>query len=205
MSGARVKELSSLWRDEVVGVLAGAFAGYEAFSYMLGDDAGDFDMVRELVGFFVDLRFERGGIVLGAEPTPGSGLVAAALVDPPHAQQPSRRRSLGELLGPRVEDQMRRFGSAVAPLEPDLGFYYIGMIAVEERHRGNGYSRMLIDRVAELSDEDPDADGILLTTEHPPNIAIYESMGFESLGDASTADGLLRSWTMFRANPGSGT
>lgn len=74
------------------------------------------------------------------------------------------------------------------------------MIGVANGHRGKGYARLIINQIIEASAKDPDSDGVLLTTEHKANLTYYASIGFETLGEAITQDGGLRSWTLFRAD-----
>lgn len=185
--------------DEVIGVLAGAFRDYEAMQYMLGEPGPDYwARLRTLVGLFAGSRVAVGTPILGAAGPQKPELVAAALVDPPFQPPRSVVADVTRLLGPHVARRLRRFGAALAPLEPEFGFYYLGMIGVTDGYRGKGYARQIIEGVTEASFSDNKSRGVLLTTEHQPNISFYNSAGFEVLGEATTADGGLRSWTMFR-------
>ena len=199
MTSLVVGDIPATRRDEVVDLLSAAFDGYEAMEYMLGPKAGNANALRKLVGFFTDLRYERGGMVLGVLGGDNE-LVAAALVDPPGEPDPPAPGALAKLLGAEVVSRVRTFSSAVHPLEPEFGFFYVGMLGVAAAHRGQGHARLAIDHVSEMSAGHVDSRGVLLTTEHQPNLAVYKAMGFQLLGDAVTPDGGLRSWTLFRAD-----
>ena len=207
MSSPKVVEVTSERLGEVVEVLAEAFFDYEAMRYMLGESGGDYTTrLRTLIGYFAGSRLTVGSPVLGVVVDGSPDLVAGALADPPNPPPRSGVDDLARSLGEDAVERLQRFSNATAPLEPGYGFYYLGMVGVADAHRGKGYARSLIDRIAEMSQLDPDSRGVLLTTEHEPNLGVYRSMGFSTLGEAVTADGGLHSWTMFRpdsnlANP----
>lgn len=201
MSELSVGEVSSDRLGEVIEVLADAFSDYEAMRYMLdGLDQDYSTRLRTLVGYFVGSRVAAGSPILGVSAGQPNRLVAAALVDPPHRPPKSAVGNLTKSLGQRVTQRLSNFEAAVAPLAPDHGFYYVGMIGVAKEQRGKGCARLLINQIMETSDNDPESNGVLLTTEHEANLALYQSMGFFTLGEATTQDGGLRSWTMYHAD-----
>ncbi len=199
MSSATIVEVHADRLDEAVEVLAEAFVDYEAMRYMLGESGGDYaTRLRTLIGYFAESRLSVGSPVLGVAINESPELVAAALVDPPNPPLRSGVDDLERSLGEETVQRLRSFAAATAPLEPDDGYSYLGMIGVADAYRGSGYAKLLINWIVEFSTLHPDSHGVLLTTEHEPNLALYRSMGFTALGDAVTADGGLRSWTMFR-------
>lgn len=188
--------------DDVVGVLVEAFVEYETMRYVLGEDDAYSARLSTLVSYLAGSRVAVGSLPLGVRVGRSQTIVAAALVDPPN---PPRRPGVQELtaaLGEPTVQRMRDFGAATAPLEPEFGFYYLGMIGVAKKHRGTGLARSIVDRIATLSQLHPGSRGVLLTTEHVPNLGLYRALGFETLGDAWTPDRGLRSWVMFRSDTG---
>lgn len=194
-----VFEVPSERLSEVVEVLAEAFFNYEAMRYFLGESGDEYaTRLRSLIGYFAGSRVAVGSPILGVTIGPARSLVAVAVVDPPHSPPRSGLDDLARSIGEEALARIHSFGMAIAPLEPDYGFYYLGMVGVRNEHRGKRYAKLLINRIAELSELHPDSRGVLLTTEHESNLALYQSIGFVTLGDAVTADGGLQSWTMFR-------
>lgn len=199
MAEPTVAELPSERLSEVVEVLAEAFHNYEAMRYILGESGGEYaTRLRTFIGYIAGSRVEVGTPILGVTIGPPFGLVAAALVDPPNPPPRSGRDDLARSLGEETVQRIGSFEAAITPLEPNYGFYYLAMIGVASEHRGKGYAKLLVNRIAEFSELHPDSRGVLLTTEHEPNLALYQSMGFATLGDVVTADGDLHSWTLFR-------
>ncbi len=196
-----VEEVPSARLDEVVRVLSEAFSDYEAMLYLLdGSDPNYPTRLRTLVSFFAGSRVAAGSPILGVEVGRPPQLVAASLVDPPQRPPKSALEDLTKSLGLQVTERLRQFETALAPLEPEFDFYYLGMIGVANGHRGKGYARLIINRIIEASAKDPESTGVLLTTEHEANLTYYASIGFETLGETITDDGGLRSWTLFRAD-----
>lgn len=203
MSEAVVVEVGDSQVDEAIEVLAESFFNYPTMRYVLRGSGPSYPLrLRSMIGFFVRTRHQVGSPVLGVAPEGGDGLAAIAVVDPPERLPGSEAdlsgADLAESIGADAMTRLADFDRAITELEPDNSFYYLGMVGVLSRYRGRGYSRLLMDRVVSLSAADDRSEGVLLTTEHESNIPIYESMGFEVLGDTNTSDGLLRSWTMFR-------
>lgn len=201
MPKSAITEVPSERLDEVIEVLAEAFSDYEAMRYMLDSSDPNYSTrLRTLVGLFAKSRQVASCPILGVDIGKAAHLVAAALVDPPSQHPKSVLEDVTESLGPLVAERLRNFGAALAPLEPDFGVYYLGMIGVANGHRGKGYARLIINQIIETSVKDPESKGVLLTTKHEANLTFYKSMGFRTLGEATTEDGRLRSWTMFHAD-----
>lgn len=199
MAEPTISEIPSERLSEVVDVLAEAFHNYEAMRYILGELGGEYaTRLRTLIGYFAGSRVAVGSPILGVTIGPPLGLVAAAVFDPPNPPPRSGVDDLARSLGEEAVQRLRSFGTATTSLEPNYGFYYLGMIGVASDHRGKGYAKLLVNRIAEFSELHSDSRGVLLTTEHEPNLALYQSMGFATLGDVVTADGRLHSWTLFR-------
>jgi ribosomal protein S18 acetylase RimI-like enzyme len=199
MPNVFVGEITSSRLDEVAQVLSEAFSDYEAMRYLLGESDQNYAArLQTLVGYFAESRVAVGSPLLGVDVGRPPHLVAAALVDPPRQPPDLALETLTQSLGSQVTQKIHYFETALAPLEPDFDFYYLGMIGVANGHRGKGYGRLIIDQIIRTSAKDLHSNGVLLTTERETNLAYYSSIGFETLGEVVTEDGGLRSWTMFR-------
>lgn len=207
MAHPEVVALTTDRLDETVEVLAESFFNYPTMRYVLSSAGASYPArLRGFVRYLTEARLSRGHPVLGIDQGEPTGIVAAALVDPPGRTAPDGRPIAGasvallDVLGPEAADRLRSFSESIIPLEPDYGFYYLAMVGVLSSHRGRGLSHALIDRVIRLSSKDKSSKGVLLTTEHEATVALYEGMGFVTLGEVHTPDHRLFSWTMFRSD-----
>jgi ribosomal protein S18 acetylase RimI-like enzyme len=207
MAQPEVVSLTADRLDETVEVLAESFFNYPTMRYVLRSAGASYPArLRDFVRYLAEARFRRGNPVLGVDLGEPAGIVAAALIDKPGLNEPDDGAPTGEAsglvdsLGEEAVERLRLFNAAITPLEPDFGFYYLGMVGVLSGHRGRGLSSALMDRVIRMSAKDRASKGVLLTTEHEANVGLYEGMGFVTLGEAHTPDRRLFSWTMFRTD-----
>ena len=199
-STARVIRMSEERFDDVVETLCDAFQDYPVMRYILKDAGDAYDShLPVLVGYFTGSRFSRNWPVLGA--IDEGKLVGAANINPPHLTPAppaleERYRRMCDQLGEGAIERFHRFADACAKLEPDDLHYGLGMIGVRRQCHGRGHARLLLDAVHEMSANDPDSKGVLLTTETPGNLELYKHFGYLVLGEARADD--LRSWTLWR-------
>jgi len=183
-------------------VLTESFFNYPTMRYILkGAGASYPSHLRRVVMYLAKARVETEEQTLAVDVGDPAVMAAAALVDPPAWSFPTSASAISELIDEIGSEAVRRLGifeEVTRPLRPEGGFYYLGMVGVVSAFRGRGYSRLLMDRVIEQSEGDPESEGVLLTTEYDANVALYESMGFGTLGEARLPDDRLRSRTMFR-------
>ena len=191
-------------RDEaaVTEVLSEAFYDYPVMRYVL-KDAGErhAEQLREWVGYLTTSRLQRACIVLGVEE--GGRLVAASNINPPEQSEVSealkaRHRRMVETIGEPAIARIERFAEACRPFEIDEPHHYVGMLGVLPSHQGRGLGRLLLDEVQRLSREHEASTGVLLTTEDPGNVRLYEHLGFTVLGEGRAEE--LVTWTLFRAD-----
>jgi GNAT superfamily N-acetyltransferase len=196
--------------DEVVAVLCAAFRDYPVMRYVL-KDAGDAygERLPILIGYFTESRFARGYPVLGIEDPETGRLVAAANVNPPHAvPAPSslerRLEEVGRALGDAAMARFSDFANTGTPGIPAEPHYHLGMIGVLPDRQDDGFGRGMLEAVHAMSAEDPGSDGVSLTTETPVNVGLYEHFGYRVLEHATTRDGELETWKLFRPNSAAG-
>ena len=195
------ERLSTAAADAVVEVLCDAFAGYPTFRYVLdGPAPRDDPFLRALVRFFVMARLWRDHPVLGVRA--GESVVAAATVTPPDpgpSPEPLdrlREETWGRL-GPAARDRYRRFGEATERFRVDAPHHYLNMIGVASAHRGEGLARPLLEAVHGLAASAADSEGVMLSTEAPDNLPLYERFGYERVGH-ERVDPELETWGFFR-------
>ena len=71
------------------------------------------------------------------------------------------------------------------------------MIGVRDGARGRGVGRQLLEAVHRLSAEDPESEGVSLSTEVAENVDLYRRFGYRVIGEARV-DGAFTSWGMLR-------
>ncbi|MBP8176921.1 MAG: GNAT family N-acetyltransferase [Xanthomonadales bacterium] len=187
---------------DVVEVLGEAFRDYPVMRHVLGP-AGDYDArLPILVTLFASGRSLRGEPMLGVRGADGR-LLAAALVTPPDSvaapeQLLDLRERTWERLGSDARQRYDAFADACGRLGIDTPHHHLNMIGVRRAHQGSGLARCLLEAVHELARNDPHSAGVSLTTEHAPNLALYQRFGYRVTGELQVAAD-LRTWTLFRA------
>ena len=203
-----VERLAPDIQDEVVEVLADAFAEYPVMRFTVGADGDVAARERRLVRLFVTRRVRRGGPMLGVRGRDGSLVAAAVLTLPAEPEPPAdvtqiaadAWRDLGDAARLRY-DAYAAAASFFAALPPH---HHLNMIGVRHAHAGTGLGRVLLDAVRTMAAEDSASAGVSLTTENPRNVELYRHVGFEVIGhrvvgeyqrDGHTAT--LETWGMF--------
>ena len=186
--------------DAAIGTLADAFRDYPVMRFVLGPDGEYAARLQRLIGLFVRARFARGGPVVGVRD--GSGLIGVATMtrpEEPHAPATFAdwRERLWAELGHDARHRYDQFIAAAETFEPTMPHHHLNMIGVRRSHQGRGVSRALLAAVHELAGNDAGSAGVSLTTEHAPNVTLYEHFGYRVLGHARVSD-VLETWVMFR-------
>jgi len=186
--------------DEVVDVLAEAFAGYPVMNRILGPVAGDPERIRELTRLFVINRELRGDPVLLAEEQ-GVGLAAMTMTPPDSPAAPPELEPLAlatwARLGADAQARYDAFADAANSVEPEEPNLHVNMVGVRPLARGRGLARRLLDQAHRRSARRPDSRGVGLTTENPANVPFYEHLGYRVVGHAQVADDFA-TWGLFR-------
>jgi GNAT superfamily N-acetyltransferase len=185
--------------EEVVRVLCEAFADYPVMRYVLGDQ-GDYPArLGRLIGFFHGARVLRDDAIFGI--VEDHDLVGVALCSLPDRVAPPaldllRQQTWAEL----GADARARYDDCVRAWEP-VGVarpnVHVNMLAVPPRHQGRGLGRALLERVHAMSRERGDSRGVTLTTESEHNVALYQHLGYEVVGQRTIAPG-IETWGLWR-------
>jgi len=186
---------------EVVDVLCEAFADYPVMRFVLGADVADYERRLEaFIHFFVEARVLRGEVMLGIGQRgrfDGAALVSRPSGPPSPPELSELRERLWADLGSPARARYDSFTAACAPFEVETPHIHLQMIGVRRAAKGQGIGRRLIEHVHLMSREDPDSQGVTLTTEDQANVPLYQHFGYEIVGHASVVWG-LRSWGLFR-------
>src|SRR5687767_14903872 len=120
-------------RAEVIDVLAAAFHEYPVMRYVLRSSGNEYEAhLRDLVGFFCEARFAKGGHVMGIRD--GKDLVAVTLIDEAIQKHwPGLQKNLDHLneqIGADACARLERYETTTGAEEPDAPHYFVGMIGV---------------------------------------------------------------------------
>jgi GNAT superfamily N-acetyltransferase len=185
--------------EEVARVLCEAFAEYPVMRYVLGDQGDYPTRLRRLIGFFHGARVLRDDAIFGI--LDGHELVGVALCSLPDRVAPPTLDLLREQtwteLGADARARYDDCGRAWEPVGVAKPNVHVNMLAVPPRHQGRGLGRALLERVHAMSRERGDSRGVTLTTESERNVALYQHLGYEVVGQRTIAPG-IETWGLWR-------
>lgn len=124
-------------------------------------------------------------------PLPGSGATPAQLA--------THRERVWKQLGADARARYEAYGAATRAFATDRPHHHLNMIGVRRSHTGQGFGRLLLEAVHEMSRADHGSCGVSLTTETPNNVALYEHVGYRVTGHVRLSPD-LETWGMFRAD-----
>ncbi|MEN8143746.1 MAG: GNAT family N-acetyltransferase [Gemmatimonadota bacterium] len=199
--GGAILELGAQDVGEVADVLCESFFDYPVMRFVLGRNSEDYEeRLKILIHFFTMARVLKGESMFGigeADDLSAVALVARVPGQESPAELDELREGIWAELGSAARTRYEAFGAACASFVSEIPHLHLDMIGVRDRDRGRGLGRTLITRVHSMSREDPDSEGVTLTTENPANVALYEHFGYRIVGHATVAPG-LKTWSFFR-------
>jgi len=189
--------------DEVVGVLAAAFADYPVMRHVLGDD-GDYDArLPRLIRLFAGGRALRREPMLGACASDGALLGVATMTPPDSPDAPEAlvalRRETWRALGGPAQARYDALVEVWTQGMPPGRRHHLNMIGVPPAHRGLGIARDLLEAAIGIAQTDATSTGLDLSTEHPANLPLYRHFGFEVVSHARVSPE-LETWTLVRGH-----
>ena len=104
--------------------------------------------------------------------------------------------STWETAGSAARSRYDAFADAANSVDPTEPNWHVNMVGVMGTHQGRGLARILLEAAHARSAADPASRGVSLTTEFPPNVAFYQYLGYEIVGERSI--GGLTTWGFFR-------
>lgn len=188
-----VSDVATLTRHPAVRILVLGFADDAVVRWFWPDPGRYLDSFPEAVALFGSAAFAAGTADRSEDD------MGAALWVPPNS--PSTDDAAAEDLVARSVDADRLeavFGllGQMDELHPDEPHWYLPLIGVDPRHRGEGIGSGLL-RSA-LARVDADGIGAYLEATSPRNRALYERHGFVVQGEIQSADSPPL-WPMWRA------
>jgi len=197
-----IRTLGERDAPDVIDVLVESFYDYPVMRFVLGSTGDYEERLRALTDFFVRARLLRNEWMLGI--SDHEGLVAAATIARAHRESPPEVDRLREQAWDSIGFEARRryeiFGEASGPFEVPEPHLHLSQIGVRTRRRGHGLGRALLDATHRLSAEDPEAEGVALTTEVERNISLYQHFGYEVVGKTVVPDAFT-TWGFYRPDP----
>lgn len=196
-----VAQLGSAEAEEIVTVFCDAFHDYPVMRHVLGTTVRYDTRLRTLIGLFVNGRVFRKEPLLGIRDSAGR-LTGAATMTLPESPDPpaaliAHRDAVWDELGQDARARYEAFTSATQRFAIGARHHHLNMIGVYRSHQGQGLAGALLAAVHALTDSDPDSSGTSLSTEHPPNVALYQHVGYRVVGPARVGRG-LETWVLFR-------
>ena len=198
----KVESLNRSDKEDAVRVLTSAFYEYPVIRYILNSDGEKYETdLIALMGFFCESRLTREFPLLGIRDD--GDLVAAAGINEPEykPRSPELNKIFKELTNTIGEEAIARYESYEKKANPkglDIPHYFLGIIGVLQTHQGKGYAKQIIEEVQQLSESHPTSKGVCLCTEDPPNVPLYEHIGYRIISEADV--GVIHTWAMFREN-----
>lgn len=196
-----VAPLSSAQADEIVAVFCDAFHDYPVMRHVLGPGDRYDTRLRTLIGLFVNGRVFRKEPLLGIRDDAGR-LIGAATMTLPESPDPpalliAHRDAVWQELGQDARARYEAFTTATQRFAIGARHHHLNMIGVSRSRQGQGLAAALLAAVHARTDSDPDSAGTSLSTEHPPNVPLYQHFGYRVVGQARVADDLT-TWVLFR-------
>jgi len=205
MPGVRVRRLAPEYLGRVTDLLTLAFYNDNGARYFIFERGSSFQ--RQLRTWFAagwPMIEDAGTPVYGI--VEGGRVLASAVAFPPGTGF-SRVQILGWLLrvvwGSGMISAWRTWRNtrAVQRYLPRAPHYAVALLAVHPGFHKHGLARILLDEIHRLSEADPASSGVLLQTENPNNLRMYEHFGYERIRRVRT--GPITIHLMFRPRSGS--
>lgn len=197
----KVERLNRSDKEDAVRVFASSFYEYPVMRYILKSEGEKYESdLKALMGFFCEARLTKEFPLLGIRD--GRELVAAAGISEPEFKQrpPELNKVYNDLTNKIGEEAIARYEAYEEKSSPgiDAPHYFLGIIGVLASHQGKGYAKQIIEEVQRMSESHPTSKGVCLCTEDPPNVPIYEHLGYKVIREADVGD--IHTWAMFREN-----
>ncbi len=198
-----VERLTPVDRAEATRVLVESFYDYPYMRLMLRSSGEAYpEHLDEFVRFVLDARFTRRHPVLGLREGGDLGAVATVVEPGPSERSPEIQQLFDDLeaaLGEEPMELMSEWEEKSHIGRPDEPFHYLGMLGVLPDQQGKGLGGKLVRAVKDLAFEHAGSTGVCLNTEVESNVALYEHLGFEVVGEADVDD--VHTWCMFWRAP----
>jgi GNAT superfamily N-acetyltransferase len=197
---ATLERLTRRHAEPLVDLFCDAFHAYPVMRFVVGTAPERFDdRLHKLIDYFVSRRLAHGAPMFGL--FDGGLLVGAATTTlPDEPEMPgsvhAKAADVWGAIGDDARERYEAYTLATKTFALTVPHHHLNMIGVRRAYQRRGLSRPLLDAVARLADADPASAGVTLTTEHPPNVQLYEHFGYRVIGHARVAPA-LETWGLF--------
>ena len=187
--------------EEATEVLSGAFEDDPLINYFLYGHTDDFP--EKLSGLFryqclmyLEMDLPVFGTVQNSRIT---GI--ACLSIPGKRERPDTLvkadKEFEKSMGPDSFDRIKRYMNLSKKHTPESPHHYLAALGVDPDFQGQGYARLLLDRVSEISEKHGTSTGVFLETAKSKNVEMYKHFGYNLLA-TEKFDGVIDLWYMFR-------
>ncbi|HYN74896.1 MAG TPA: GNAT family N-acetyltransferase, partial [Candidatus Limnocylindria bacterium] len=154
-------------RPRVVATVVAAFVADPAFRFFFPDDRTYPADAAAFAGFLFDKRVDRGALWVA------NGGAAVSLWDRPAGPAaPELTLDVPE----DARDRLAAYDSAVHPALPRTPHWYLGVLATDPAHAGQGWGRAVMG--AGLEEAEREELPAFLETTNDGNVAVYERAGW---------------------------
>lgn len=187
--------------EEATEVLAGAFEDDPVINYFLSGHTDDYSkklswIFRYQCLMYVEMNLPIFGTVQNSRITG-----VACLSGPEKTERPDSLveadREFVSLMGPDSLGRVKRYMNLSKKHTPEGLHHYLAGLGVHPNFQGEGYGRLLLEEVYEITESHRTSTGIYLETAKMKNVEMYEHFGYNLLA-TEKLDGIVDLWYMFR-------
>ena len=188
--------------EEATDVLAKAFEDDPVINYFLFGHGDDYqEKLRELFRYqclmYAEMRLPIFGSVKNSEIT---GI--ACLSVPDKKKRPDSLIEVDKKFEQSMEqesfDRIKRYMNLNKKHTPSVPHHYLAALGVHPDFQGQGFGRLLLEKVFELSGYHGTSTGVFLETATIENVEMYEHFGYDLLA-TEKLDGIVDLWYMFKS------
>ena len=100
-------------------------------------------------------------------------------------------------MGPDSFDRVKRYMNLNKKHTPEAPHHYLAALGVHPDFQGQGFARLLMDKVNEISGNHGKSTGVYLETAKMKNVEMYKHFGYNLLA-TEKLDGIVDLWYMFK-------
>ena len=187
--------------DEATEVLSSAFADDPIINYFLSGHTDDYpEKLRGIFRYQCLMYIEMNLPIFGT--VQNSRITGIACLSIPEKKE--RPESLVEVdreftfsMGPESLERIKRYMNLNKKHTPEGSHHYLAALGVHPDFQEQGFGRLLLDRVREISEKHGTSTGVYLETAKSKNVEMYEYFGYNLLA-TEKLDGTVNLWYMFR-------
>ncbi|MFC1946789.1 GNAT family N-acetyltransferase [Chloroflexota bacterium] len=198
------KSIISITKDtleEAIEVLARAFEDDPIINYFLSGHTDDHqEMLREIFRYQCLMYIEMGLPIFGT--SQNSRITGISCLSVP--EKKDRPDSLIETdkefeisMGPDSFGRVKHYMILNKKHTPEGPHHYLAALGVHPDFQGQGFARLLMERVNEISENHDTSKGVYLETAKLKNVEMYKHFGYNLLA-TEKLDGIVDLWYMFR-------